>query len=207
MPLFDREQHKALRIAVLIVSLGWAALITYDAFSTSKVGELDSEYTDMIIRDGTVSFARNRWAKANAEQRGKMLASMLQGHQFVGETNADVFQLLGDRDCYIDDEGQPCYELVVGDGVYFLTFHTAYSESGPQEITGLDLFPRDTFASVWDPVLPLSLLLLSTLSLLTGSVLEGQKNRVLKWTTKMLQLGYGVILVLGGLGLILRSVL
>jgi hypothetical protein len=218
MPLFDREKHQELRIAVLIASLGWAALMTYDAFSTSKVGELDSEYTDMIIRDGTVAFAKKHWAKANTEQRGKMLVSLLRGHQFVGKTNEDVFQLLGDRDCYIDYEEQPCYELIMGDGVYFLTFQTAYIESGPQKIMGLYLFPRDTFASAWDPVLPLSLRLLGTLSLLTGGVLswrtvhhrqreEHQKNRVSMWTMKMLQLGYGVTLVLGGVGLFLRSAL
>lgn len=128
------------------ISLVWmATLLAGLASCNSEIGELKTEYHDIIVRDGTEDFNKKRWAKANEEQRGKMLASLLRHHKFIEKTNADVYQILGDRTCYWESEEMPCYWVILEGEWYLLGFRTTYKPV-PGTIVDVSLYPRDTFA-------------------------------------------------------------
>jgi len=108
----------------------------------SGLGHLQAKERDVVVRNGTQNFDKERWAKAGREARGKMVASLLRSQRFVGEKNIDLVRLLGERTCYIDYEDQPCYELILDDKWYFLVFSVNHSNA-LGTITGIDLYPRD----------------------------------------------------------------
>ncbi len=108
----------------------------------SSLGELRDEERDVIVRNGNQDFNKKRWAKTEPELRGQMTASLLRGQRFVGKKNTDVFQLLGERTCYIDYEDQPCYELILDNKWHYLVFRVNHSNA-PGKITDILIVARD----------------------------------------------------------------
>lgn len=125
-------------ILVIYLVTGAAACNT----DKSSLGQLGSEERSIVVQNENQNFDKKRWAKTGPELRGKMVADLLQSRQFAGKKNSEVFQLLGERTCYIDYEDQPCYELILDDKWYFLVFGVNHSDDRGM-IVDIDLFPRN----------------------------------------------------------------
>ncbi len=107
-----------------------------------ELGDLNTDHKALILRENSLSFDKKKWANASQEVRGKMVKSLFGQYHFIGQKNSMVFNLLGFRTCYIDDEDQPCYELIYDGARYFLVFYVDHSND-QGVITRVELFGRD----------------------------------------------------------------
>lgn len=109
---------------------------------SGELSELNTDHKDLIIRNNSLSFDKKMWANASQEVRGKMVKSLFDQNQFIGKKNTIVSDLLGFRTCYIDNEDQPCYELIYDGNRYYLVFYVDHSDDRGI-ICRIELFSRD----------------------------------------------------------------
>lgn len=70
-----------------------------------------------------------------------MLADLVLRRRLVGQPGSEIVALLGSSECYVVQDGDPCYRLAIRGRVYELQLPVRYWES-PGRVRALDLVPR-----------------------------------------------------------------
>ena len=106
---------------------------------TDRVGPLGFVDSWRVSRQGGQQpFDAEAWRRGDPVLRGAMVTSLLQQHLPDPKRNSEVFALLGQSDCYLGYEDEPCYWLELGGKRYQLQFPVNHS-SDPGRILAVDV--------------------------------------------------------------------
>jgi hypothetical protein len=120
---------------VLVICLFFGSCNLFE----SSYYDLESKYVNLVVENDSLDFSRDRWIKGNPVENGKMLASLLRSYSFLELTNNDVFDLLGESECYYNYEDEPCYLVQYVGKIYRLKFGVNHSDN-PGKITDVGLY-------------------------------------------------------------------
>jgi len=126
----------------IIIVVGSSALIG----CSSGYEEIKTKHKELIINYGLTQFEKGKWKVSNPTHRGEMIKSLFLKHKFMGKNVSYVKDLLGQRDCYIDYEHAPCYELIYEGYYYYLVFGIGHPSSEDNDVRNkvitIELFER-----------------------------------------------------------------
>jgi hypothetical protein len=125
--------RKAMVVGVAIASLVVVGLVW-------SAGDLNPMERRLVSRHGRSAFEAPTWLSGSPAERGLMLADLFKRHRFEGIASHEV-RALGENDCYVLYDDEPCY-IVALDGIrYDLQFAVNHSyELG--EVVGVRLKPQ-----------------------------------------------------------------
>lgn len=127
--------RRPLVASVLILIVAWLA---WRQTPFRGVGAFDALRILTAPRD---SFAVDSWRSGDPERRGRMLADLVLRRRLVGQAPSEIGALLGPSECYVVQDGDPCYRLAIRGRVYELQLPVRYWES-PVRVRALDLVSR-----------------------------------------------------------------
>lgn len=125
---------QAARPALVVGAVGLVAAGLYLLAErpAGHVGDVGICSRDVLadIRQDARPFGTRAWRLADLELRGRMLADLGRSRALVGRPAAEVKGLLGPSECYLLQDGEPCYRVRVdGEPLYFVL---PVARSGPR---------------------------------------------------------------------------
>ena len=109
-------------VAFLIVGLGVTC--------PGRVGDLGLADGRRAVAAGRDSFSIPVWRAGDLDIRGHMLADLARNHRFVGLSRDSTVALLGPSECYVVQDGDPCYRVELRGRAYDLQLPVKYWEPG-----------------------------------------------------------------------------
>ena len=91
--------------------------------------DLESWHVGLIRNNDSLDFNQEDWLASGPIERGKMVASLLRTYDFKEMQNEAVFDLLGESQCYLYYDDEPCYLIRYGTDSYHLGFGTNHSDN------------------------------------------------------------------------------
>jgi len=90
--------------------------------------DLESWHVGLVRKNDSVEFKQEDWLAGGPIERGKMVASLLRSFKFKEMQNEEVFNLLGESQCYLYYDDEPCYLIQYGTDSYRLGFGINHSD-------------------------------------------------------------------------------
>lgn len=126
-----RSRLRTMLLAGVALAIA-GALGAYAWRESHRIGDLDVEASRLAVHAERRPFTGASWRRGDPSQRGEMLAALMRRHRFVGQPNKDIERLLGFRTCYVDDEKNPCYTVVLNGTESWFVFYARGEK--PQDI-------------------------------------------------------------------------
>ena len=113
------------------VSIGIVLLMVFavSAFVLRPVGEFGIVDSRIASAHDGLRFDAQVWRSGDAAKRGQMVADLARRHRFIGMHPDSVKARLGPSDCYVIQDGEPCYRVRLGHSDFNLEFHFHASPS------------------------------------------------------------------------------
>ena len=113
------------------VLIGIVLLMVFavSAFVLRPVGEFGIVDSRIASAHDGLRFDAQVWRSGDAVKRGQMVADLARRHRFIGMHPDSVTARLGPSECYVNQDGEPCYRVRLGHSDFHLEFHFHASPS------------------------------------------------------------------------------
>lgn len=122
----------------LVIGIGLLMVFAVSAFVLRPVGEFGIVDSRIASAHEGLSFDPRLWRSGDVATRGQMVADLARRHRFIGMHPDSVKARLGPSECYVNQDGEPCYRVRFGHSDFQLEFHFQAAPSQRVDAIGLN---------------------------------------------------------------------
>lgn len=121
----------------LVIGSVLLMVFAVSAFVLRPVGEFGIVDSRIASAHEGRPFDAQVWRSGDVAKRGQMVADLARRHHFLGMHPDSVEARLGPSECYVNQDGEPCYRVRFGHSDFHLEFH--FHASPTQRIYAIGL--------------------------------------------------------------------
>jgi hypothetical protein len=122
----------------LVIGIVLLMVFAVSAFVLRPVGEFGIVDSRIASAHGGLPFDARVWRDGDVAKRGQMVADLARRHRFIGMHPDSVTARLGPSECYVNQDGEPCYRVRLGHSDFHLEFHFHASPARRISAVGLN---------------------------------------------------------------------
>jgi hypothetical protein len=116
----------------LVIGFVLLTVFAVSAFVLRPVGEFGVIDSRIASAHAGLTYDPQLWRTADVVKRGQMVADLASRHRFMGMHPDSVYARLGMGDCYVHQDGEPCYQIRLGHSDYQLWLPVQESRTSPR---------------------------------------------------------------------------